>query len=123
MDEIQHKFVEVDGLKLHVAEIGTGKNPLLTSPLTPQIHTPSSPHKIINQTQSVTHTNFRFGQTMSVCFRSKRRRIPARVPGDMVLLAAPDDCRGQGRIPGNSARLQRVRTVRPASPTREGFHD
>ncbi|GMN50841.1 hypothetical protein TIFTF001_020002 [Ficus carica] len=26
MDGIQHKFVEVDGLKLHVAEIGTGPN-------------------------------------------------------------------------------------------------
>jgi hypothetical protein len=31
MDQIQHKFVQVQGLKLHVAEIGAGKNPTHSS--------------------------------------------------------------------------------------------
>ena len=29
MDQVQHKFVDVGGLKLHVAEIGTGQKPTL----------------------------------------------------------------------------------------------
>ena len=31
MDQIQHKFVQVQGLKHHVAEIGAGKNPIHSS--------------------------------------------------------------------------------------------
>lgn len=46
--------------------------------------------------------------------------FPARVPGNMVLLAPPDDWCSQSRVQSHCTRLPRLRSVRSASPTREG---
>lgn len=98
MDPIQHKFVQVQGLKLHVAEIGAGKNPA---------H--SSQQLSWNYHWYFDHWHF------ILIFRSQSGGVSPRIPWDMVLVAPPDDLSCQRRIPGHRTRLQRIRAIRPAT--------
>jgi len=51
-------------------------------------------------------------------FRWKRRRILARFPWDMVLLAPPDDSLCRCWIQSHRLRLQRLRSLRCSTPSR-----
>ena len=46
--------------------------------------------------------------------------VPARVPGDMVLVAPPDAGRGRCRVPCRRAGLATVRALGPAAGARGG---
>ena len=82
MDQIQHKFIDVArGLKLHLAEIGCGHNPIQSIMFTQ----PS----LLLLFFSFLYMSDWFDSFFF--FRSSCGRVSARVSRDMVHVAAPDD--------------------------------
>ncbi|RXH85443.1 hypothetical protein DVH24_002541 [Malus domestica] len=89
MEQLQHKYITVQGLKLHVVDIGTGHN----------IFLPTS--------SSVRRLNvIVFLHGFPEIWYSWRHQMIGLAP-----LRPPSHC----------SPLQRIRTLRPASPTRQGL--
>ena len=112
MDQIQHKFIDVArGLKLHLAEIGCGHNPIQSIMFT-------QPSLLLLFSLFCT---CQIGLILFFFFRSSCGRVSARVSRDMVHVAAPDDGCSKCRFPSDRAWLQRVRALWPTARTSKGF--